>query len=59
MNLEFRLLDASGKVVSEGARRLNNLGYLMSLGMPTTDPLRYDKEMIRDWMRQEFAKRAS
>lgn len=58
MNLEFRLLDAEGKVVREGKRRLQNPGYLMTAGMPTNDPLRYDKEMIRDWMRQEF-KRAS
>lgn len=59
MTLEFRLVDADGKVVSEGTRRLQNLSYLMTLAMPSTDPLRYDKEMIRDWMRQEFYKRAS
>ncbi|MDI1337286.1 MAG: DUF3016 domain-containing protein [Lacunisphaera sp.] len=59
MNLEFRLLDANGTVVSEGKRRLQNLGFLMTLGMPPNDPLRYDKEMIRDWMRQEFYQRAS
>ena len=58
MNLQFRLLDAQGKVLSEGKRRLQNLGYLMSVGMPTSDPLRYDKELIRDWLRLEF-KRAS
>jgi hypothetical protein len=58
MNLEFRLLDAQGKVVSEGKRRLQDLGYLMSIGIPTSDTLRYDKEMISDWMRLEF-KRAS
>jgi hypothetical protein len=58
MTLEFRLTDAAGKVVAEGQRRLQNLGYLLSVAMPTNDPLRYDKDMIRDWMRQEF-KRAS
>ena len=54
MNLEFRLLDAQGRVVSEGKRRLQNLGYLMSIGMTGQDRLRHDKDLIRDWMRQEF-----
>ena len=54
MTLEFRLTDAAGKVVAEGQRRLQNLGYLLSVAMPTNDPLRYDKDMIRDWMRQVF-----
>jgi hypothetical protein len=54
INLEFRLLDAQGKVLSEGKRHLQNLGYLMTIGMPTTDALRYDKDMISDWLRQEF-----
>jgi hypothetical protein len=58
MALEFRLTAADGKVVAEGKRRLQDLGYLMSVSMPTSDALRYDKEMIRDWLRQEF-KRAS
>lgn len=58
MELEFRLLGADGKVVREGKRRLQELGYLMSTGFPTSDPLRYDKDLIRSWMRQEF-KRSS
>jgi len=58
VNLEFKLFDAEGKVVSEGKRQLRNLGYLMSMAMPTSDPLRYDKEMLNDWLRQEFKRRA-
>ena len=58
MNLEFKLTDAQGKVVSEGKRRLLNLSYLMSASMANSDPLRYDKELIDDWVRTEF-KRAS
>ena len=56
MKLEFRLVDADGNVVSEGKRQLQQLGYLMTLSLPTRDPLRYDKEMIRGWMRQEFGR---
>jgi len=58
MELEFRLIGADGKVVREGKRKLRQLGYMMTASFPSWDPLRYDKEMLRDWMRQEF-KRSS
>jgi len=58
VNLEFRLVDAEGKLVSEGKRQLRDLGYLMSMPMPTSDPLRYDKEMLNNWLRQEFKRKA-
>lgn len=55
VNLEFRLLGADGTVISEGKRELRNIGYLMTAGpLPTTDPLRHDKEMLTNWVRQEF-----
>lgn len=41
-------------MVKEGKRRLQELGYLMTLSPPTSDSLRYDKGMISDWMRREF-----
>jgi hypothetical protein len=58
VELEFKLVDAEGKLVSEGKRQLRDLGYLMSMAMPTSDPLRFDKEMLSDWLRQEFKRRA-
>jgi hypothetical protein len=58
VDLEFKLLDAEGKVISEGKRQLRDLGYLMGMAMPTSDPLRYDKEMLNDWLRQEFRRKA-
>ena len=54
VSLQFRLLNADGTVLSEGKRQLQELGYLMTIAMPTGDPLRYDKEMLNDWLRQEF-----
>jgi hypothetical protein len=57
VELEFKLLDAGGKVVSEGKRQLRDLGYMTSLAMPTSDPLRYDKEMLNDWLRREFKRK--
>jgi hypothetical protein len=58
VELEFKLIDAEGKVVSEGKRQLRDLGYLTTMAMPTSDPLRYDKEMLSDWLRQEFKRKA-
>ena len=54
INLEFRLLGADGKVVSEGKRQLRDLGYLLTATLPASDPLRYDKQVLSDWLRQEF-----
>jgi len=54
INLEFRLLGVDGKVVNEGKRQLRDLGYLLTVALPTSDPLRYDKEVLSDWLRQEF-----
>jgi hypothetical protein len=58
VNLEFRLIGADGKVISEGKRELRDLSYMFSMAMPTSDPLRFDKEMLSDWLRREF-KRSS
>lgn len=58
ISLEFRLLNADGAVVSEGKRQLQDLGYLMTLAMPTWDPLRYEKQMLSDWLRSEFRRPA-
>lgn len=58
VTLDFKLLDAEGKVVSEGKRQLSDLGYLMTVALSTSDPLRYDKEMLSNWLRQEFKRRS-
>lgn len=54
VSLQFRLLKADGTVVREGKRQLQDLGYLMTVGRSSQDPLRHDKGMLSDWLRQEF-----
>lgn len=54
MKLEFTLIGADGKVISEGKRTLRDMGYLMRTVLPSSDGLRYDKEMLGDWLRREF-----
>lgn len=59
VTLEFRLIGSDGKVISEGKRDLRNLGYLMtSSPFPLSDPLRHDKEMLTNWLRQEFKRQS-
>lgn len=54
MQLEFRLLNADGTVAQEGKRDLHNMAFMMSVTSWANDPLRYDKDMLTDWIRREF-----
>ena len=56
MTVQFRRLDADGKVVAEGERKLSDPSYLMGIQpLNDSDPLRYEKRMIDSWLRREFA----
>lgn len=53
INLHFRLLDASGKVIREGDRTLRDPGFMSGVGTHTsTDGLRYEKNLIDRWLWQ-------
>lgn len=57
MKIDYKLLDASGAVIRSGSERISDMSYLMSVRMiPDNDPLRYDKNMLTDWIRREFRK---
>jgi len=53
--LEFRLTDSHGSVVRAGKRELRDIAYQSRLVRPTDDPLRYEKDLLRDWFRSEFS----
>lgn len=58
MALDFKLLGSDGAVLAQGSRRLSDLGYLQrGLRSTDSDPLRYEKQLIDDWLRDEFGKR--
>ncbi|KAF1721772.1 DUF3016 domain-containing protein [Pseudoxanthomonas wuyuanensis] len=59
MTLNFRLSDANGNVLSEGERKLRDSSFLMNASINDTDPLRYEKRMLDDWMRNEFGAKDS
>ena len=54
IELTFKLIGADGAVSRQGSRTLRNLGYLQS-GLATSgnsDPLRYDKALLDNWLRR-------
>lgn len=55
MTLRFREMDAGGKVVAEGERKLTDPAFLIHASpMNDTDPLRYEKRMIDSWLRSDW-----
>lgn len=55
MEFSYRVLDANGAVVREGTEKLSDLAYLMNASpLGSHDALRYDKQLLTDWVRREF-----
>jgi len=53
--LTFTLTDADGRVIEQGERTLRDLSFLMGpRSVSESDPLRYEKRLIDDWMNREF-----
>lgn len=47
--------DASGQVIDQGEKKLVDTAFLMSsVSFNGSDPLRYEKRMIDDWLRREL-----
>lgn len=57
IRLEFRLTDRDGKVVSSGPRDLRDPLYLTRAVLLSTDPLRYEKNLLLEWFQRELAGR--
>lgn len=55
IDLDFKLIGKDGEVLAEGTRALTDLGYLSrSLRVTDTDPLRYEKRLVDDWLDRQF-----
>ena len=58
LTLHYKLMASDGSTLREKDVRLIDLGFLQHGGLATdTDPLRFDKRQIDDWVRQEFRAR--
>lgn len=58
ISLDYRVTDAAGAVVKEGSARLTDLTFNMKLHANRSDPRVYEKDLIDDWVRTEFGKKA-
>jgi hypothetical protein len=52
--LEFRIVDAIEQIIEGGKRQLTDLDYQLRVVYPREDPLRYEKDILRDWLRREL-----
>ena len=54
IDITFAVTDANGRVVSEGTRQLRDPSFLQHGILNETDPLRYEKWMLDEWLSAEF-----
>jgi len=54
IDLTFTQTDANGAVVKEGERQLRDPAFMQRGILNSTDPLRFEKRMLDDWLRKEF-----
>ena len=55
IELRFVLHGVDGAVLAQGERKLSDLGFLQdATRLDDSDPLRFEKSLIDDWLRREF-----
>ena len=54
IKLQFTVTDAGNATVSSGQRDITDLAFQMRMAWPADDPLRYEKDILRDWFKSEF-----
>jgi len=48
-------MDSTATLVKSGKRDLTDINYQLRSVYPREDYLRYEKDILRDWLRAEFA----
>jgi hypothetical protein len=54
IDLGFTLTRPDGTVLREGRRELHSTAYPVAPGVTASDPLRYEKALLDDWLAREF-----
>jgi len=49
-NFTYKVTDAAGNTVKEGKEQLRDLAFDMRLTIDRQDPLRYEKDILKDWI---------
>ena len=55
ISLEFEVIEDAATVVKAGKRELTDIDYQRRSAYPQGDYLRYEKDILRDWLRAEFS----
>ena len=55
IDLTFTLHNADGSVAEEGKRQLRDPAFLQRGILNETDPLRFEKRLLDDWIRKDFS----
>jgi Protein of unknown function (DUF3016) len=50
----YTVTDSSGKVVKQGSEHLRDLDFLMRITTDPSDSLRYEKQILDDWLRSNL-----
>lgn len=58
IRLHFTVTGADGAIKREGERALTDAAFLQRASVSSSDPLRYEKQLLRDWIRREFPEQA-
>ena len=53
----YTLTDANGKVLKEGTENIRDMNFQMRLLIDTNDTLRYEKDILTDWMRMTLGRK--
>jgi hypothetical protein len=56
INLSFELTDTAGKQVKAGQRSLTDLAFMSAPDIYRNDLLKYEKNLLDDWLDREFPK---
>lgn len=54
MTFTFTRYGADGQVIDQGERKLADMGFMTGSSNLNSDPLRYEKRMVDDWVRREL-----
>ena len=54
IDLDFKLVSADSQELRSGSRKLRDLGFQTRLTVSRSDPLRFEKGLLADWMSQEL-----
>jgi hypothetical protein len=50
----YRLTDAAGKALRQGSEKIRDMNFEMRLTADPTDQLRYEKDILSEWMQRTF-----